>query len=284
MSDETETHIGLREAAKRLGVHYMTVYRYVRIGQLHADRDGVTWRVAIEDVDRLRSPKPQSSRSRTSRQDRAKWLADRLAAGDEPGAWSIFEDALTSGTSADEIYLDMFIPALHSIGDRWQGGTLSIADEHRASAVATRLVGRLGPMFARRGLARGTIVLGAPQGDHHALPSAIVADLLRGQGFDVIDLGANTPVSSFVESAHGANRLVAVLVGATSKESVAQLADIAIALHNAAIGVPIYFGGGAVPSESFARDLGADGWSGIGADVVIAAVEYIATSSSDTVD
>jgi excisionase family DNA binding protein len=273
-----ETHIGLREAAERLGVHYMTVYRYVRIGQLPAERQGATWRVAIKDLDHLHLPDPRPSRSRTSRQKRPTWLLDRLVAGDEAGAWLIVEEALASGTSAGEIYIDVLVPALRAIGEQWADGRLSIAAEHRASAVATRLVGRLGPMFARRGLSRGTIVLGAPPDDLHALPSAIVADLLRGRGFDVLDLGANTPVSSFVESAREANRLVAVLVGATSKDSVAQLPEIAIALRNSGIGAPIYFGGRAVPSESIARDLGADGWSGNDADAVIASVEEVAPS------
>jgi len=259
-------------------VHYMTVYRYVRIGQLPAERQGATWRVAIKDLDHLHLPDPRPSRSRTSRQKRPTWLLDRLVAGDEAGAWLIVEEALASGTSAGEIYIDVLVPALRAIGEQWADGRLSIAAEHRASAVATRLVGRLGPMFARRGLSRGTIVLGAPPDDLHALPSAIVADLLRGRGFDVLDLGANTPVSSFVESAREANRLVAVLVGATSKDSVAQLPEIAIALRNSGIGAPIYFGGRAVPSESIARDLGADGWSGNDADAVIASVEEVAPS------
>jgi excisionase family DNA binding protein len=273
-----ETHIGLREVAQRLGVHYMTVYRYVRIGQLPAERQGATWRVAIKDLDRLHLPDPKPSRSRTSRQHRPTWLLDRLVAGDEAGAWLIVEEALTSGASAREIYVDVLVPALRAIGEQWEVGRLSIAAEHRASAVATRIVGRLGPMFARRGLSRGTIVLGAPPDDLHALPSAIVADLLRGRGFEVLDLGANTPVSSFVESAKEANRLVAVLVGATSKDSVARLPEIAIALRNAGIGAPIFFGGRAIRSESIARGLGADGWSGNDADAVIASVEGVAPS------
>ncbi len=270
-------YIGLREAAERLGVHYMTVYRYVRIGQLRAERHGATWKVAIKDLENLRAPDTRPSRNRNSRQLRPKWLVDRLVAGDESGAWLIVEEALTSGASPQEIYVEMVIPALWTIGEEWENGRLSIADEHRASAVATRLVGRLGPLFARRGLSRGTIVLGAPRDDLHALPSAIIADLLRGRGFDVLDLGANTPVASFVECAHGASRLVAILVCATSQDSVANLSPIAAALRGDAIDTPICFGGHAVTSEEIALKLGADVWTGTNADAVIAAVENIAS-------
>ncbi len=274
-----ETHVGLRDAAERLGVHYMTVYRYVRTGRLAADRDGARWSVAIADLDRLRVPVERPAGTRVADHHRASRLLDRMTAGDEAGAWSIVQEALASGTTAPEVYVDVLVPTLRAIGEQWEQGRLSVADEHRASAVATRLVGRLGPMFARRGLSRGTIVLGAPEGDPHALPSAIVADLLRGRGFEAIDLGANTPATSFVESAHAASRLVAVLVGASSATSSEQLAAIAIALRTGAIDAPIYVGGAAVPSERVALDFGADGWSGVDSDAVIAAVEDLAESS-----
>lgn len=271
------THVGLREAAERLGVHYMTIYRYARTGRLPADRVGSTWRVAIADLERFRVPEEHGTSTRNSQPRRPLRLLNRMTAGDEPGSWSIVEEALTSGATAGEVYVDLLVPALRTIGERWEQGRLSVAAEHRASAVATRIVGRLGPMFARRGLSRGTIVLGAPEGDLHALPCAIVADLLRGQGFEVLDLGANTPVRSFVESAQGANRLVAVMVGASSKDSLERLPEIGVTLRVEARTTPLIFGGGAIADESAALDLGADGWSGANAASVVDAVERIAS-------
>ena len=273
------THVGLREAADRLGVHYMTVYRYARTGRLPAERVGSTWRVAIADLEHFRVPQEHGSNTRIAQPKRPTRLLDRMTAGDESGSWSIVEETLTSGATASEVYLDLLVPALHAIGERWEQGRLSVAAEHRASAVATRIIGRLGPMFARRGLSRGTIVLGAPEGDLHALPCAIVADLLRGRGFEVLDLGANTPVRSFVESAQGANRLVAVIVGVTAKESVERLSEIAVALRDEAPSTPLLFGGGAIASESLALGLGADGWTGVNAPGVIEALENFASHS-----
>lgn len=274
------THVGLRDAAERLGVHYMTVYRYIRTGRLPAERIGATWSVTLEDLEHLRAPIATPSSTRDSRQQRVPRLLQRMTAGDEAGAWLIVEEALTSGATASEVYSDLVVPTLRSIGYQWAQGRLSIAAEHRASAVATRMVGRLGPMFARRGLSRGTVVLGSPEGDLHALPCAIVADLLRGQGFEVLELGANTPLESFVESARDASRLVAVLVGVTSSDAVARLAEIAVALRAEAVAASIIFGGRAVPSESIALGLGADAWSGVDATQVISAVEEAAASSS----
>jgi len=274
------THVGLREAAELLGVHYMTVYRYARTGRLPAERVGAAWRVATADLERFRTPHDLATATRDPQPRRPARLLDRMTAGDEAGSWSIVEEALTSGATANEVYVDLLVPALRTIGTRWEQGQLSVAAEHRASAVATRIVGRLGPMFARRGLSRGAVVLGAPEGDLHALPCAIVADILRGRGFEVLDLGANTPVGSFVESAQGTNRLIAIIVGVSSVDSLKRLPEIAIAVRAAAPATPLLFGGGAIGDQSRAIHLGADGWSGAHASSVVDAVEEIASRST----
>ncbi len=162
--------IGLREAADRLGVHYMTVYRYVRTGRLAAVREGAEWRVQTEDVDHLRNgTEPATRHPRGSRGVARDRLEARLIGGDEAGAWLVVESALASGASPSEIYLLLLVPTLAAIGDRWEAGDLTVADEHRATVVAQRLVGRLGPRTgapwpharhgrARRGRRRGAWV------------------------------------------------------------------------------------------------------------------------------
>ena len=110
----------------------------------------------------------------------------------------------------------LLAPALRSIGARWADGDVSVADEHRATAVAQRIIGRLGLQFGRPGRSRGTVIVAAPAGDLHTLPVAMVADLLRWRGFDVVELGANTPVDALAEVAGKADRLVAVGIASTT--------------------------------------------------------------------
>jgi NAD(P)-dependent dehydrogenase (short-subunit alcohol dehydrogenase family) len=86
--------------------------------------------------------------------------------------------------------------SLEDIGDRWAQGELSVADEHRASAVATRVVSRLGARFLPRGPKRGTVVVAAPEGELHGVPVSMAADVLRWHGFAVVDLGADTPADA----------------------------------------------------------------------------------------
>src|SRR4051794_38569193 len=90
--------ISLHEAAERLGVHYMTVYRYVRTGRLNAERDGARWLVDTAELDRLVAGPRRRPRGR-ARAEAHHALAARLLAGDEAGSWAVVESAIASGAS-----------------------------------------------------------------------------------------------------------------------------------------------------------------------------------------
>ena len=187
----------LPQVADKLGVHYMTAYRYVRTGRLPARRVGGAWQVDSGDLAHVQRSRhgPRSPRA-TGRAPSPTRLEARLVAGDEAGAWDVLEASLASGMEPGEVLLDLVGPALRSIGTLWEHGKLSVADEHRASNLAARLISRLGARFARRGQKRGTVIVAAAPGERHGLPVAIAANLLRWRGFDVVELGADTPADS----------------------------------------------------------------------------------------
>lgn len=265
--------ITLQEAAERLGVHYMTAYRYVRTGKLPAEKAGVSWMVDPTDVDRLQAaPRPRRARGSVRADGPAK-LAARMVDGDEAGAWTIVENALTSGLDPQDVHLQLLGPALRSIGSDWEAGRLSVADEHRATVVAGRLIARLGPRFARRGRKRGVVVVAAPAGETHALPGAMLSDLLRGAGFEVIDLGADAPTASIVEAAEHAPRLVGVFIGVTSTGHDKAVRAAVSALRTAGVEVPVLVGGAAISSEEHAKALGGDAWTGADGASALAVLE-----------
>ena len=275
---EGATTLGLREAAEQLGVHYMTAYRYVRSGRLPAHKRGAEWQVELVDLEQLvaapaRSPRGSDSAPRAVHRDR---LERRLIVGDEQGAWGVVEAALASGAAPAEVLTAVLSPALRSIGQRWADGELSIADEHRASAVAQRLIARMGPHFTRPGRRRGIVVLGSVSGDRHSLPTAILSDLLRGAGLEVIDLGADCPAESFIDAATGAGATSAIGVCVTAPEALPQVPAVVEGIRDAGLGCPIVVGGGAVPDRALAESLGADLWAGH-VDEVIGLFVSIAT-------
>jgi methanogenic corrinoid protein MtbC1 len=267
MTARPDKLVTLEDAATSLGVHYMTAYRYVRLGRLPAEQRGGRWWVDPGDVDRLRAT-AQAAPGRGRAQSGRRWagprdrLLDRLLAGDGPGSWAVVERALAGGAAAGDIHLRLLAPAMRTIGDRWADGSIGVDAEHRASAVAMRLVGRLGPLFARRGpTARGTVVLGGAPGDPHLLPLLMAADILRQAGVRVVDLGADLPEQSFLDAAGAVDDLRAIAVSVSTDGCTARAADVAAAVRQAHPDCRIYLGGPAQPTEQAARDLGADGWS-----------------------
>lgn len=265
-----ESLIDLREAAHRLGVHYMTAYRYVRMGRLPATQDGGRWLIDPKDVDGLRPGRAQATarRGHANPQSYGRRLQARVLAGDEPGAWRLLESFLVSGGTPKEAMLDVLAPVMRDIGDGWEYGELSVGDEHRATAVATRLVGRLGPLFARRGRPRGTVIVACAPGDSHALPAAMVTSVLRGEGYAVIELGGDTPVESVVAEVQAADqRLRAIVISVSSQERLGAARAVAAAVRDVAGDVPVLVGGPAVTSAAEAVALGADNWAADAAGV-----------------
>lgn len=268
----------LREAAEELGVHYMTAYRYVRLGVLPAHKEGSTWRVARRDVRRIARRSTPRSRARRG----ADWkgrLLSRLLAGDDAGAWQVVETAMAAGTTPHNVYLKILVPAMHAVGHGWETGDVSVAEEHRATAVATRLIGRLGPQFARRGRTRGSVVIATPPGELHGLATAIIADLLRAAGFEVVDLGANVPPDSLADLVAGTPRLVAVAISVSGPEGLAGVEPLIDAVRQIRGDVPVLIGGRAIRDAEHATALGADGYAADGGGVV-AAIEAMMAGRS----
>lgn len=249
--------IGLRRAAEELGVHYMTAYRYVRTGQLPAEKVGGQWQVAMDDLARLVAGPPGPTADAEPRAVHRERIEGRLIAGDESGSWQILEAAMASGADPAEALTEVLSPALRSIGARWAEGELSISDEHRASAVAQRLIARLGPRFSRPGRRRGRVVLGSAAGDQHSLPTAIFGDLLRGAGLEVVDLGADCPADSFVDAVDAVGGPCVIGVCVTAPDVVGSVPGLVAGIRSRLPDCPVLVGGGAVdgpatPAEAVA--------------------------------
>lgn len=250
----------IHEAAERLGLHYMTIYRYVRTGRLPAQREGGTWAIDIADLEPwLHAPRQRASgrKGAPSRGKLVRGLASRLIGGDEPGAWSVVEATMSGGADPGDVYMDLFVPALRLVGERWEHGEIGVADEHRATVVVQRLIGRLGPRFRQRGRPRGVIVLGTPEGELHGLPTAMVADLLRGEGFDVVDLGANVPTRAFVDCVREWRPVVAVGIAVTGPGHRTAVRRLVRALRAAEADIRVIVGGAGL-TEPEALNCGAD--------------------------
>jgi excisionase family DNA binding protein len=252
--------ITINEAAQRLGVHYMTVYRYIRLGMLPARKEGSGWRIEPADLNRL-----DTSPSVPARKRSAPWhtrLQARMLAGDEAGSWGVVEAAIGSGMEPRDFYCDVLTPVLHAIGELWQNGEIGVEDEHLASNVAAAMIGRLGPRFASRGRTKGTVVIATPAGERHDLGLAMLGDILRSDGYRVLNLGADTPAQALVSALRSVDDLSALALSVVHSESLATAESLIETVRESLGAVPVLAGGAAVTDDQSAQRLGADGWAG----------------------
>jgi excisionase family DNA binding protein len=271
--------LGLQEAADRMGVHYMTAYRYVRTGRLPATRIGAQWWVDPDDLLAARAGvavagRPRAATRKTSQATAVRRLEDRLVAGDESGAWTIVESRLGSGTNPDDILLDGLGQAMRSVGAGWEAGDYTVDDEHRASGVASRLIARLGARFTTRGPKRGSVILGTPPHELHGLPTAMAANVLRAHGFEVADLGADVPEDAFGSAVAKTQRPLAVAVCVTVGNHDRSVRAIVRAVRQVSPGLPVFVGGAGIADADHAVRLGA-AWSGRDARSLGEAIEEV---------
>ncbi|MCX7678493.1 MAG: cobalamin-dependent protein [Spirochaetes bacterium] len=95
---------------------------------------------------------------------------------------------------AIEFQLNVIQPALYWIGDLWERGEITVAEEHMATAICARVISGLTWMFRDRKLQHGRATVLAVTGEHHELGAWMVADALETEGWDVAFLGGNIPI------------------------------------------------------------------------------------------
>jgi MerR family transcriptional regulator, light-induced transcriptional regulator len=141
--------------------------------------------------------------------------------------------------SPEVVCFELLQKALVEIGNGWYEGTVSVQQEHFASALALRrldalLAGAPAPTRATR------IIVGCPPGDNHTFGVLLITLLLRRRGWDVIYLGANVPTNRLLNTIERTEPAL-VLFSAQLLDTAATLLDVA--LYLADLDIPLAYGG-----------------------------------------
>lgn len=129
-------------------------------------------------------------------------FAAALLAGDEVAAEVVIRDAMEVGLTPAEIDDELIAPALWLVGELWQRGEITVADEHVATEISLRVLAlqREAHRLARA-RHRHRVLLAAPEGELHVVALRMTANLLRDAGYAVVMLGPDVPPRALAASA-----------------------------------------------------------------------------------
>lgn len=169
--------------------------------------------------------------------------------------------ALEAGTGAGEILNSALIPAMREVGCRFEKEEYFVPEMLVAARAMQAGLEILRPVLVQSGLKPlGKIAIGTVKGDLHDIGKNLVAMMLEGAGFDIVDLGVDVSPETFLEAARlGANIIgLSALLTTTMRSMEAVISAIEAAGLRDRVKIII---GGAPVTEEFARRIGADGFA-----------------------
>jgi diguanylate cyclase (GGDEF)-like protein len=125
---------------------------------------------------------------------------DALTVADAGGAGRVARQALGEGLGVAGLYQRVIAPAMWRIGELWEKGEISVADEHLATALTHQaMAGIYGPSLGHR-VMPGRILMAAVEGEQHALGLRMAADVIELAGYETIYLGADVPTADLLQA------------------------------------------------------------------------------------
>jgi len=177
----------------------------------------------------------------------------------QPAVTELIEEALAQGLDPKFIVLEGLTEAMENVGEKFEQGEYFIPDMLASAECVGVAMDILAPHLAKAGVeSKGKFIIATVAGDMHDIGKNIVAIMLKGAGYNVIDLGANVPTSQIIEAVreHKAPFLgLSALLTTTMRvmgEVNNKLKEEGLRNH-----VKLLIGG-APTSEDFAHQIGAD--------------------------
>ena len=204
-----------------------------------------------------------------------KALADAVIRGDQSAAVEITKAALENGTPAESVLNDGLIAGMDVVGARFKKNEIYIPEVLIAARAMKMAMEILEPELIKAGVQPvGKFLIATVQGDLHDIGKNLVAMMLKGAGFDVVDLGVDVEPEKFVEQVktHGVH---VVGMSALLTTTMTGMEKTIKALKDAGVSAKIMIGGAPI-TQDYADKIGADGYAADAASAVDLAKSLVA--------
>ena len=196
-------------------------------------------------------------------------ISAELERGDDQKVDVLTKEAVAQGLSAKQILDDGLIAGMNVIGEKFRVHEIFLPDVLLAAKAMYAGLDELKPLLEKEGVkSRGKVVIGTVQGDLHDIGKNLVGIMLKGAGFEVIDLGNDVSPEQFLAAArdHSAQVIGMSALLTTTMPVMKQVVDMLRAEGlDGRIKTMI---GGAPVSADYAREIGADAYAYDGVNAV----------------
>jgi 5-methyltetrahydrofolate--homocysteine methyltransferase len=205
-------------------------------------------------------------------------IRDDLYKGDTNSVTFLIQQALDSGMSPAEILERGLIEGMNRVGEDFRDGILFVPEVLIAARAMHAGMDLLKPLLADSEIkAVGKFVIGTVKGDLHDIGKNLVGMMMEGAGFEVIDLGVDTPPEKFIKAV---KEYQPDLLGMSAllTTTMVEMKRVIEALREAGLRDKVrVIVGGAPVTQSYAQDIGADGYAPNAAAAVEKARELLGT-------
>ena len=209
-------------------------------------------------------------------EDKLKPLYEAIVAGKLEPAVEVTRQAIAEGVAPQMIINNYMIKAMGEVGQRFQDGKAFVPQLLMAGRAMKGALELLKPLLAGSASTTiGKIVIGTVKGDLHDIGKNLVASMLEGCGFEVINIGIDVTCDKFVEAVKE-NHADILCMSALLTTTMTYMKEVIQALEEAGIRNQVkVMIGGALVSQGFADEIGADGYSDNANTAVAVAKELI---------
>ncbi len=189
-------------------------------------------------------------------------LADAIIAGDNVKSKEITQKLVDQGVSAIEILNEGLVPGMDVVGAKFKANEMYIPEVLIAARAMHAAMDIIKPLLSASGAdMKGTVVIGTVQGDLHDIGKNLVAMMLEGGGFTVVDVGVDVPSEKFVEEAKKNNAQI-VGLSALLTTTMPVMKDVITALRSDSQTKDVkVMVGGAPLTQEYADSIGANGYA-----------------------
>jgi len=189
-------------------------------------------------------------------------LHDAVIRGDAKASQVITEQALAEGIDPLILVNEYMIPAMDEVGRRFECSEYFVPELLISARAMKAALDRIRPLLTARGDEPvGRVAIGTVKGDLHDIGKNLVASLLEGGGFEVIDLGVNVAPEKFIATIKEKNANI-IAMSALLTTTMPSMKTTIEALKQAGVRdkVKVLIGGAPI-TQQYADEIGADGYS-----------------------